>query len=544
MERLSSHGRRHLFHVLSSSRNNPPNLKMIRTLLPLLALAFCPLFVQGETSVSLAENNPAYDSLIIQHRGRLKPFLSFAQELTASLTGRTSVSVSKLGKINSRQLILSLWLQPAGWENEPIILVEDPALRKTLNLAPDTRHFPPRLLATQPQLADLTRQAEVARAAGPHTEIPHLAAAAQTVTLRLRLFSSLVSGEAFRMIPPPAASPADAPWSPAKASTPPAQLLELQKSASISPSKIQLEVAYLKFHPFRLSWITWLLSSIVLLAAGRKKDSSLLSLGSALAWLGLFLLIAGFAIRIWISGRPPVTNMYESILWVAFGAGLFAVIFSIRHRTSIYLLAASPIIILSLIASDLQPAVLDPSLNPLVPVLRSNFWLTTHVLTITLSYGAFALATALAHFLIIRSIRSKTLPSLDDAWLLHLYRCLQIGVFLLAVGVILGGVWANYSWGRFWDWDPKETWALIALMAYIILLHGRLGGWWGGYGLAVGSIASFLTILMAWYGVNFVLGKGLHSYGFGNGGQLYVGLFALIEIIFLIYSIIRRPRPS
>ena len=517
---------------------------MIRTLLPLLALAFCPLFVQGETSVSLAENNPAYDSLIIQHRGRLKPFLSFAQELTASLTGRTSVSVSKLGKINSRQLILSLWLQPAGWENEPIILVEDPALRKTLNLAPDTRHFPPRLLATQPQLADLTRQAEVARAAGPHTEIPHLAAAAQTVTLRLRLFSSLVSGEAFRMIPPPAASPADAPWSPAKASTPPAQLLELQKSASISPSKIQLEVAYLKFHPFRLSWITWLLSSIVLLAAGRKKDSSLLSLGSALAWLGLFLLIAGFAIRIWISGRPPVTNMYESILWVAFGAGLFAVIFSIRHRTSIYLLAASPIIILSLIASDLQPAVLDPSLNPLVPVLRSNFWLTTHVLTITLSYGAFALATALAHFLIIRSIRSKTLPSLDDAWLLHLYRCLQIGVFLLAVGVILGGVWANYSWGRFWDWDPKETWALIALMAYIILLHGRLGGWWGGYGLAVGSIASFLTILMAWYGVNFVLGKGLHSYGFGNGGQLYVGLFAFIEIIFLIYSIIRRPRPS
>ena len=517
---------------------------MIRTLLPLLALAFCPLFVQGETSASLAENNPAYDSLIIQHRGRLKPFLSFAQELTASLTGRTSVSVSKLGKINSRQLILSLWLQPAGWENEPIILVEDPALRKTLNLAPDTRHFPPRLLATQPQLADLTRQAEVARAAGPHTEIPHLAAAAQTVTLRLRLFSSLVSGEAFRMIPPPAASPADAPWSPAKASTPPAQLLELQKSASISPSKIQLEVAYLKFHPFRLSWITWLLSSIVLLAAGRKKDSSLLSLGSALAWLGLFLLIAGFAIRVWISGRPPVTNMYESILWVAFGAGLLAVIFSIRHRTSIYLLAASPIIILSLIASDLQPAVLDPSLNPLVPVLRSNFWLTTHVLTITLSYGAFALATALAHFLIIRSLQNKTLPSLDDAWLLHLYRCLQIGVFLLAVGVILGGVWANYSWGRFWDWDPKETWALIALMAYIILLHGRLGGWWGGYGLAVGSIASFLTILMAWYGVNFVLGKGLHSYGFGNGGQLYVGLFALIEIIFLIYSIIRRPRPS
>ena len=277
---------------------------------------------------------------------------------------------------------------------------------------------------------------------------------------------------------------------------------------------------------------------------GQNKNPRLLSLGTFLAWVGLFLLVVGFAIRIWIAGRPPVTNMYESILWVAFGAGLFAVIFTARHHSTIYLLAASPVIILSLIASDLQPAVLDPSLNPLVPVLRSNFWLTTHVLTITLSYGAFALATALAHFLVIRSIRSNKLPSADDSWVLHLYRCLQIGVLLLAVGVILGGVWANYSWGRFWDWDPKETWALIALMAYIILLHGRLGGCWGGYGLAIGSIASFLTILMAWYGVNFVLGRGLHSYGFGNGGQLYVGAFALLELIVLTFALVRRPRSS
>ena len=87
---------------------------MIRTLLPLLALAFCPLFVQGETSVSLAENNPAYDSLIIQHRGRLKPFLSFAQELTASLTGRTSVLVSKLGKINSFKRLKLLQTEKQG----------------------------------------------------------------------------------------------------------------------------------------------------------------------------------------------------------------------------------------------------------------------------------------------------------------------------------------------------------------------------------------------------------------------------------------------
>jgi len=515
---------------------------MIRFLsLLFFGLSLTSVLAVHQDPSSLAENDSAYDTLVLQHRGRIKPFLSFAQELTASLTGRTSISLPDHGKVGARQLILSLWQKPAGWENEPIILVEDPALRKTLNLTPSTRHFSPRLLVTQPQLAELTREAETARSAGPQAEIPHLANAAQTVSLRLRLFSSLVSGDAFRVIPPPPPSLENAPWSSPQLPISLSQLLEKQNSSSFSRAKIQIEVAYLKFHPFRLSWIAWLLSAFVLLAVGQNKNPRLTSLGTLLAWVGLSLLVIGFAIRIWIAGRPPVTNMYESILWVAFGAGLFAVIFTARHHSTIYLLAASPVIILSLIASDLQPAVLDPSLNPLVPVLRSNFWLTTHVLTITLSYGAFALATALAHFLVIRSIRSNKLPPADDSWVLHLYRCLQIGVLLLAIGVILGGVWANYSWGRFWDWDPKETWALIALMGYIILLHGRLGGWWGGYGLAVGSIACFLTILMAWYGVNFVLGRGLHSYGFGNGGQLYVGAFALLELIVLAFALVRRP---
>jgi cytochrome c-type biogenesis protein CcsB len=518
---------------------------MIRLLhLLLFGLSLTSVLAVSKDPASLAENDSAYDTLVLQHRGRIKPFLSFAQELTASLTGRTSISLPDHGKVGARQLILSLWQKPSGWENEPIILVEDPALRKILNLGPTTRHFSPRTLVTQPQLAELTREAETARAAGPQAEIPHLANAAQTVSLRLRLFSSLVSGDAFRVIPPSTPSLESAPWSSPQLPIPLSELLEKQNSSAFSRAKIQIEVAYLKFHPFRLSWIAWLLSSIILLAVGQNKNPRLLSVGTLLAWIGLSLLVIGFAIRIWIAGRPPVTNMYESILWVAFGAGLFAVIFTARHHSTIYLLAASPVIILSLIASDLQPAVLDPSLNPLVPVLRSNFWLTTHVLTITLSYGAFALSTALAHFLVIRSIRSNKLPSADDSWVLHLYRCLQIGVLLLAVGVILGGVWANYSWGRFWDWDPKETWALIALMAYIILLHGRLGAWWGGYGLAVGSIASFLTILMAWYGVNFVLGRGLHSYGFGNGGQLYVGAFALLELIVLTFALVRRPKSS
>jgi hypothetical protein len=121
---------------------------------------------------------------------------------------------------------------------------------------------------------------------------------------------------------------------------------------------------------------------------------------------------------------------------------------------------------------------------------------------------------------------------------------LQIGVLLLATGTILGGVWANYSWGRFWDWDPKETWALITLLGYLIVLHGRIAGKWAGFGMAMGAVLAFQGVLMAWYGVNFVLGVGLHSYGFGTGGFGWALLFVAAEIGFVLLAIIRKARTA
>jgi ABC-type transport system involved in cytochrome c biogenesis permease subunit len=100
-----------------------------------------------------------------------------------------------------------------------------------------------------------------------------------------------------------------------------------------------------------------------------------------------------------------------------------------------------------------------------------------------------------------------------------IYRTMQVGVLLIAAGTILGGVWADYSWGRFWGWDPKEVWALITLLVYLIPLHGRFAGWVSSFGLVVSSVLCFLSVIMAWYGVNFVLGVGLHSYGFVEGGS-------------------------
>jgi ABC-type transport system involved in cytochrome c biogenesis permease subunit len=116
-----------------------------------------------------------------------------------------------------------------------------------------------------------------------------------------------------------------------------------------------------------------------------------------------------------------------------------------------------------------------------------------------------------------------------------MYRAIQVGIVLLAFGIILGGIWADYSWGRFWGWDPKETWALISLLGYVAVLHGRLIGWVKNFELAAASVVSFSLVVMSWYGVNFALGAGLHTYGFGAGGVEYVVGFVIAHLLYVAY---------
>ena len=118
------------------------------------------------------------------------------------------------------------------------------------------------------------------------------------------------------------------------------------------------------------------------------------------------------------------------------------------------------------------------------------------------------------------------------------YRMVQLGVFLLSVGIILGGVWADYSWGRFWGWDPKETWALIADIGFLLLLHGRFVGWIGPYALLAWSPIAYLLVIMAWYGVNFILATGLHSYGFSSGGAKLVVTYMVSQVTLVVIAVL------
>jgi cytochrome c-type biogenesis protein CcsB len=299
------------------------------------------------------------------------------------------------------------------------------------------------------------------------------------------------------------------------------------------PQTIDLEVAYNHWAPFRFAWVFTTFAFLLLLLSMGTGWRSFYALGWLTFAAGLIAMIVGFWLRTTVSGRAPVTNMYESVIYLALGTAGFGVVFEAMYRRKFVLTAAAAVATVALILADNCPAVLDPSLKPLQPVLRSNFWLVTHVMSITLSYAALALALGIGNitlgYFLVGSKNREVVSALSD----FTYKTLQVGVLLLAVGTILGGVWADYAWGRFWGWDPKEVWALIALLGYLAVLHARYVGWVGHLGLAALSVICFSLVVMAWYGVNFVLGAGLHSYGFGGGGQQYVYGAVLAQFLYV-----------
>ena len=513
--------------------------------------------------------------LAIQDGGRRKPLDTFAKEALIRITGRSTYP-DKTGQTwRPNDFVLSALTETHEWKDEPMVLISSGQLIEQLGLDKTKRRFSFAQITGSAELQRFVTETQaLKRAEKPLTRAQQ---EALSVSDRLTLLARVMDGRALLIVPAPT-NETD-PWvdpsgsskyySDAQVAPLHTQLqtvansyvqgdgFNLSRAANqlredlrvLSPSiyprdqQLRLEYFYNHFEAFyRAIWCYGIALVILIIAHLRKRGSALQSIGVAVAILGLAFQAAGIVMRCMIAGRPPVTNMYESIIWVSFAVSFFGMIFFVRYRAPIYLLAALPVTLIALLLVHQMPIAMPSSIDPLVPVLRDNFWLTIHVLTITLSYAAFALAMGFGHILLWRYARNPAAARADAPMHFWLYRVLQLGVLLLAAGTILGGVWANYSWGRFWGWDPKETWALIALLCYILALHGRLAGWWTQFGLAVASVVCFLAVLMAWYGVNFVLGKGLHSYGFGIGGETYVAIFVLLDLLFVAFAIWRYRR--
>jgi ABC-type transport system involved in cytochrome c biogenesis permease subunit len=259
--------------------------------------------------------------------------------------------------------------------------------------------------------------------------------------------------------------------------------------------------------------------------------------GLAALAASLLAMLVGFALRTAISGRAPVTNLYESVVFMALGTLVFGLVFGLLSRRQHILTAAVIVGTIALILADSCPTVLNPSLRPLQPVLRSNFWLAIHVITIMLGYAALAVAMGIGNvtlgYFLVGAQKQETIQAQDRST----YKSLKAGVLLLLVGTILGALWADYSWGRFWGWDPKEVWALITLLSYLAILHARAAGWVGNLGLAALSVFCFTWVVMAWYGVNF-LNSGLHNYGLsGSSGAVFVLTAVVAQLLYVIVAV-------
>ena len=248
--------------------------------------------------------------------------------------------------------------------------------------------------------------------------------------------------------------------------------------------------------------------------------------------LGFLLHTFAIGLRWYIAGRAPLSNGFESMVYVAWAAMLAGFIFARRSR--VVLPATALLSTLTLFVAHLS--WMDPEITNLVPVLKS-YWLTIHVAVITASYGFFGLGAILGFFnLGLYAFKSKKNWKTIDAQISNITVInelnLTLGLYLLTIGSFLGAVWANESWGRYWGWDPKETWALITMLVYAFVLHMRLiPSFKSAFAFNFGSIIGLASVLMTYFGVNYYL-SGLHSYAGGDPVPIPSWIYFIIAAIF------------
>jgi len=520
---------------------------------PLLILSFVLVaFIgssgaEGESGKISPEGMETVRHLAIQQGGRVKPLDSLARETLDRLTG--SPRWKNQDPVGT---LLSILVEPDRWQEEPLLSVPFGPLREALGLDRRTTHVSTsELLSTKKLMRMLPAIVEKQQRSEKLTMLEN-----ETMDLfdRFVLFTNLIKQE-LNMVPPmdgrvwqpvlqtdssrmaweafiAAIQGGDASKTDGAARRLAEALRSENPSAYPARWRMDLEVLYNRAEPFRIARFLYLAAAVLLLMfhLGRRRVAVLA--GGSLFALALLIHFAGIATRVLLGGRPPVSNFYETMLWLPFVSAVLALVFERIYRSGLFAFSAALLGSILLLLADHLP--LESSISPVVAVLRSNLWLTIHVLMVVGSYAPITLAAVLAHlyglFYLKRGKKHPSLPSLD----LFLYRSIQVGVVMLASGIMLGAVWANASWGRYWGWDPKETWALITLLWFLALLHGRFAGWLKGPGMAVGTIAGFFLLLMTYYGVSFYL-VGLHSYAGGNAKPFPPLLIAYLlgEILFM-----------
>ncbi|WP_067177944.1 cytochrome c biogenesis protein CcsA [Sulfurospirillum sp. UCH001] len=551
-------------------------------LLPLVFVQATPLKAEADTLEQFRKNsyehaNGVFSSLLVQdYMGRIKPISTEAVEIVNKITGKSS-----LFGLTPEQMILGMTTNAGLWQEMKIIKLSNPSIKKVLGLSPEAEYVSFASMFDDEGYYKLAKQVS---AANQKAQSKRDTFDNDIIKFdeKLNIAYLTLKGVLFKFIPIPNdashtwIAPNDAfshphinsevksmlndyfvglqegistnKWDNANIAL--AKLKENQRSLSggILPSetRVRAEVLYNHMGLFqKLIGFYFVLGcgAFVLALISIFKGKNYPTLEKSV----LYIFIAGFiahsfglALRWYISGHAPWSDSYESMVYIGWSAGFAGVMV---FRKSILSLSAAAILaaIVMLVA---HMSFVNPQITNLVPVLKS-YWLTVHVSVITASYGFLGMGALLGFItLLLMILKNKKNALRMNEQIRHLVAIneisLIIGLAMLTVGNFFGGIWANESWGRYWGWDPKETWSFVSIIVYALILHLRFVPKLNSvYVFSIASLVGYSSIMMTYFGVNFYL-TGMHSYAAsGEHASLpsfvyyiFVGIFGLCVLAY------------
>ena len=530
-----------------------------------------------------------FGELVIQDSGgRMKPLDTLSTEILAKIHRGSIVSIGK-HKLSSNQVVLGMMVKPDAYRDIKIIRTKNEEVNRLIGTKADAKYASFSQFFSDPTNMrgyKLTEAVDEAVRKEPKYRTLYDKAILK-VDERLNIAYSVYTGSLIKIWPRP--NDADNKWYPtiealqtfspengerlrnvafayftaidksiesgdwSEADSALEKLAEYQKfyGSAVYPSenRIFAEVFYNKAHIFETLYPLYLLLGFILLIASfikiLKPSFNITMLSKiTLALLVVFFIAhtLGLANRWYISGHAPWSDGYESMIYIGWATVLAGFIFSKRSPMTM----SSTAILAGLILFVAHLNWMDPQVTNLVPVLNS-YWLSIHVATITASYGFLGLGALLGFLVVLLfifkteknnkqiSLSIKELNSINEM-------SLMVGLVLLTIGNFLGGVWANESWGRYWGWDPKETWALVSILIYAVVVHLRfIKAIYSEFNFAVISLMSYTAVIMTYFGVNYYL-AGLHSYAKGDPVPIPDFVPVTYAIIFIIIALAFRNR--
>ena len=495
-----------------------------------LLLVACAAFPRGSAD---GFDTAGFARLPLLQDGRLKPLDTVARTSLLLLQNRQRVRTATGESISPDRWLLDVCFRPALADTYPTFRIDNDEVLALLRLAPaDGDHgvrFSFRQL--QPQLTELMRRAREAESVEPARRTSY---ERELLRLGVRLFRYIELRHSLESAAPGDFAALGRAWTAGDSAAFNTTVARLRDSArtSLSPmqrARLHLEFLFNRAEPFYWAAVLYVLALLGAFVSWLAWPAALARCALSIGFVAWLLTTAGIVARMVVEARPPVTNLYSSALFVGWvGAGI-ALLLERHHRNSVGGVVAGLLGFLSLIVAH-HLSFGGDTLEMMRAVLDSNFWLTVHVVTITMGYGACFVAGTLALVYILRGTLTRSLDrATADALARMVYGTLCFATLFSLIGTVTGGIWADQAWGRFWGWDPKENGALTIVLWNAVILHVRWAKLAGPRGVMALAVLGNCITAASWFGVN-MLGVGLHSYGFMDSALAWLVAFWLSQL--------------